>query len=162
MSRALATELGFDWLSKDEVKEALMDQLGTPDTVPASRRLGRAAVAAVLRLARGCRAAVIDSTWYPYAVPMVQALPGPFVEVRCVVPGAIARRRYAERSRDVRHLDRLRNPEELWGEPVAPLGVGPVIQVDTTGPVDTAALAEQVRVALRSPTWVGTTWWSPP
>ena len=44
LARALAVELGFDYLSKDEVKEALMDELGAPGTVLESERLGRAAV----------------------------------------------------------------------------------------------------------------------
>jgi predicted kinase len=65
MSCALASELEFAFLSNDEVKEALMDALGAPSTVEASRELGRAAVAATLRAAKGCRAAVIDSTWFP-------------------------------------------------------------------------------------------------
>ena len=39
LARALAVELGAPYLSKDEVKEALMDALGTPATVEESRRL---------------------------------------------------------------------------------------------------------------------------
>lgn len=148
LSRGLADALGCDVLSKDEVKEALMDQLGAPDTVEESRRLGRAAVAAVLRVARGCRAAVIDSTWFPYAAPMVRALPGPFVEVRCEVPVEIARERYRRRSRDAGHLDSLRTEDELWGAPVPALGVGPLIRVDTSSPVDVEALAGRIRSHL--------------
>ncbi|MFT3874916.1 MAG: AAA family ATPase [Propioniciclava sp.] len=60
LARALADELGIDYLAKDEVKEALMDQLGAPGSVEESQRIGRAAVAAVLRAAQGCRAAVIE------------------------------------------------------------------------------------------------------
>ena len=48
-ARALAQELGIAYLSKDEVKEALMDALGAPETVEQSRGLGAAAVTAVLR-----------------------------------------------------------------------------------------------------------------
>ena len=51
LARGLAAELGTSYLSKDEVKEALMDALGTPATVEESRRLGMAAVHAVLRVA---------------------------------------------------------------------------------------------------------------
>ena len=148
LSRALARELDIAYLSKDEVKEALMDVLGEPPSVPESQRLGRAAVAAVLRAARGCPAAVIDSTWYPYVAPQVDSLVGPFVEVRCQVDLELARQRYRSRQRDGRHLDDQRTEDELWGEPVRPLGVGPLVVVDTTGPVDVPAVASRVRAAL--------------
>jgi hypothetical protein len=82
-------------------------------------------------------------------LPLVGELRGPFVEVRCRVPIDVARRRYQERDRDSRHLDHLRSEEELWGGEVSPLGVGPLIEVDTSHPVDLPGLAEQVRSHLR-------------
>lgn len=148
LSRALAAELGFDYLGKDELKEALMDVLGAPADITESRRIGRAATVALLRVAQGCPAAVIDSTWFDYSLPLVRQLGGPFVEVRCVVPLDVARQRYGDRVRDLRHLDGLREEAELWGESVAPLGVGPLIEVDTSGPVDVGALAASVRGEL--------------
>jgi predicted kinase len=148
LSRALARELDIAYLSKDEVKEALVDMLGEPVSVPESQRLGRAAVAAVMSAARGCPAAVIDSTWFPYVAPLVEALGGPFVEVRCRVDLDVARERYRNRRRDRRHLDDQRTEDELWGEPVRPLGVGPLVIVDTTRPVDVPAVASKVRTAL--------------
>lgn len=149
LARALALRLEVAYLSKDIVKEALMDQLGAPVSVEDSRRLGRAAVVALLRTARGCPAAVIDSTWYPYSAALVDELPGPLVEVRCHVDVDTARQRYRARRRDPRHLDGLRNEDELWGAPVGSLGVWPVLDVDTRGSVDIPALAEQVRAFLR-------------
>ena len=148
LSKALARELGFPCLSKDEFKEDLMDRLGAPATVEESRELGRAAVSAVLRAAEERTAAVIDSTWYPYSLPLVRRLPGPFVEVRCHLDVALARARYHGRDRDPRHLDDLRTDAELWGADVAALGVGPLLEVDTSAPVDVRSLAEQVCVAL--------------
>ncbi|MFT3874917.1 MAG: hypothetical protein QM708_00580 [Propioniciclava sp.] len=53
--------------------------------------------------------------------------------------------RYAARRRDARHLDNQRSQAELWGQPVAPLGVGPLITVDTATCVDLHALARQIR-----------------
>lgn len=148
MSASLSRQLGLPYLSKDEVKEALMDALGPPSTVDASRRLGVAAVHAVLRMARSCPGAVIDSTWFEYTRPLVDRLPGLCVEVRCVTDIATVRARYAARTRDARHLDALRTDDELWGRPVAALGVGPLIEVDTTGEVDTVALAKRISVAI--------------
>lgn len=148
LSSALAAELGVPHLSKDVVKEALMDALGAPADVETSRRLGRAAVQVLLGVAQGCPAAVVDSTWYPYAEPLARSLPGPVVEVRCRVPVGIARARYFRRVRDPRHLDGLRDGSELWAEEVAPLGLGPLIEVDTSGDVDVAEVAAVVRSAL--------------
>ena len=146
---ALAAELGLALLAKDEVKEALMDVLGEPPTVAESQRLGRAAVLAMLRVARRCPGAVLDSTWFSYAEPLVRQLPGPVVEVRCDVPVALARERYGARiaRRHSGHLDERRSEDELWGEPPKPLGVGPLITVDTSGPVDMPALVTAISAA---------------
>lgn len=149
LARALAPHLGLAYLSKDEVKEALMDALGAPDSVEESRRLGEAAVHGVLRAARGCPGAVIDSTWFGYSRPLVDALPGPKVQVRCVADLAVSRERFLGRRRDARHLDDERTEAELWGEPVEPLGVGPLLEVDTNWPLDVAALEERVLAATQ-------------
>jgi predicted kinase len=143
LAGALAVHLGLALLAKDEVKEALLDVLGVPADVAASQRLGRAAVRATLTVARRCPGAVIDSTWFPSTRPLVGALPGRVVEVRCVVDRQIARQRYLRRaaSRHPGHLDLQRTEAQLWGRPVAPLGVGPLVEVDTSGPVDDAAVA---------------------
>jgi predicted kinase len=148
LALALADELGIDCLAKDQFKEDLMDQVGAPATVEQSRELGMAAVEAALRAAERRTVAVIDSTWYPYALPMVRRLPGPFVEVRCRLDVALAQERYHGRDRNPRHLDDRRTDAELWGAEVAPLGVGPLLEVDTSGPVDVASLAELVRSAM--------------
>lgn len=147
LAAALGPRLGLPVLAKDEVKEALADEFGWPGTVAESRRLGRAAVLVVLRLARRCPGAVLDSTWFEYTRPLVAALPGPVVEVRCVVPVEVARARYRARAagRHPGHLDHDRDEAELWGEPVRPLGVGPLIEVDTTVPADIEALAGAIR-----------------
>ena len=117
-------------LSKVDVKEALMDRLGAPKTVEESRRLGACCSDCGPEAARGCPAAVIDSTWFPYARSLVRDLPGPCVEVRCRVSVELARERCRARQRDERHLDASRAEEELWGYDVSPLGVGPLINVD--------------------------------
>src|ERR1700739_2925623 len=55
-------------------------------TVAEPLRLGRAAVLAILRVARHCAGAVLDSTWLDYAIPKARTLPGRLVDVRCIVP----------------------------------------------------------------------------
>lgn len=151
LSAELAQRLVLPLLSKDEVKEALMDAVGTPQTVDESRRLGMAAVHAVLRIAQNCPGAVIDSTWFDYTVPLVRRLPGMLIEVRCVTDIDTVRARFNARMRDSRHLDALRTEEELWGKPVTALGVGPLIEVNTTQPVDVATLANRILSARGDP-----------
>jgi predicted kinase len=150
LAAALAAELGLPLLAKDEIKEALMDALGRPDTVAASRRLGKAAVLAMLAAARRCPGAVLDSTWFDYALPLARTLPGQLVEVHCTVPPELARARYRARTgqRHAGHLDAARSEDELWGNPSRFLGLGPVVQVDTSGPVDIAELAATLAQVL--------------
>jgi hypothetical protein len=124
-----------------------MDALGDPANLHASRDLGRAAVLAMLALAADNTGAVLDSTWYPYTAALLRALPAPVVEVRCRVPVAVAQRRYRERmpTRRTGDLQEQRPDTELWADVHrAPLGVGPVVWVDTDGPVDIAAVCDQL------------------
>jgi predicted kinase len=152
LAAALAGELGLPLLAKDEIKEALMEGLGQPETVAASRRLGKAAVLVMLRAARTCPGAVLDSTWFDYALPLARALPGRLIEVHCTVPLELARARYRARAghRQAGHLDGARSDQELWGEPSRPLGLGPVVVVDTSGPVDTAEVTAAIAQVLAS------------
>lgn len=146
LAAALASRLGLPLLAKDEIKEALMDALGRPATVADSQQLGRAAVLAMLRVASRCPGAVLDSTWFGYALPLARALPGQLVEVHCAVPRDVARARYQARAahRHTGHLDAERSDQELWGESPPSPGLGPVIQVDTSGEVDISRLIEKL------------------
>jgi predicted kinase len=149
LALALSEQLRLPLLAKDEIKEALADGLGQPATVSQSQRLGQAAVLTMLRVARRCPGAVLDSTWFPYARTRVIELPGPLVEVRCVVPRELARSRYFARaaSRHPGHLDQSRSEVELWGTPVAALQVGPLVEVDTSGTLDVVAVAARITSA---------------
>lgn len=152
LAHQLAPALGLPLLAKDTIKHGLIDALGDPTDVQASRDLGRAAVHALLALAADNTGGVLDSTWYPYTAPLLRALPAPVVEIRCHVPVAIARQRYRARmpTRRTGDLQAQRPDSELWaaahGEP---LGVGPVVRVDTDGPVDVAAVVAEVMAHLQ-------------
>ncbi len=149
LARALAPELRLPLLVKDEIKETLADGLGRPRTVQESQRLGRVAVLTLLRVAQRCPGAVLDSTWFDYTRPLLAALPGTLVEVRCILPVELAKSRYQARAqtRHGGHLDTARTFDELWGRPVMPLGVGPLLEVDTSGRVDAPALARAITAA---------------
>ena len=147
---ALAAELGLPLLAKDEIKEALADALGAPADVAGSQRLGRAAVLAMLRVARALPRRGAGQHLVRLHRPLVAALPGRVVEVRTVLSRELARRRYRARAehRHAGHLDRERTEDELWGRPVDPLGAGPLVEVDTSGPLDVPALAARLGCGL--------------
>ena len=68
------------------------------------------------------------------------------IEVWCEAPAALARERFERRIRSAVHAI-LGNADDIWaewGEEAEPLGVWPVIPVDTTVPVDIAALRSRV------------------
>lgn len=143
LAPAIADRLGLPLLAKDVIKDALMSVLPVPD-VAASQELGRAAVAAMLALARDCPSgAVLESNFRrTVAADALRALPGPVVEVFCRCSQEVATRRYQERAgtRHAGHFDHLRARDELWNDEVAePVAGGwPVLEVDTEHPVDLA------------------------
>ena len=63
--------------------------------------------------------------------------------MHCVVPAELARARYRARAgtRHAGHLDADRGEAELWGTPSRPPGIGPVVEVNTSGPVNVGRLA---------------------
>jgi predicted kinase len=155
LAQPLAQELFLPLLAKDAIKAALIEGLGVPRTVDQSREYGRAAVLAMLTVARTSPGAVLDSTFYPYTLPHLRVLPGALIEIRCVCPRHIVEARYRARSatRGAGHFDAERRPEELWNEAhLTPTGLAPVLEVDTTDAVDPVAIAAQVRSVIGLPT----------
>jgi adenylate kinase family enzyme len=153
LAEPLAVELCLPLIAKDPIKEALMVAFGTPRSVEESRMVGGAAVKALLAVAATSRGAVLESTFYPETVSALRALSGRFVEVRCSVPREVALARYRARRRHAGHFEAARTDEELWSPGlIEPLGLGPVIVVDTTTPVDVTALAAQVSAAFDADT----------
>lgn len=154
LARPLAHHLGLPLLGKDTVKEALFDTLGTGDRAW-SRRLGAASYAVLLALARQLPAVALDANFNPTHGPaLLEACERP-VEVFCRCPAAEVERRFARRAptRHPGHVDHVLDAElkaALDGG-LGPLDLGgPVLQVDTSGPVDVAAVAAWV---TRQPEW---------
>jgi hypothetical protein len=149
-------ELGFTLLAKDRIKETLHDWLGDgPSDLAWSRRLGAASMELLWTLAAGAPSVVLEANFLPDD-PRNQiraaALAARPVEVFCQCPEQEAMRRYAERgsSRHAVHLDgrELRMSAETFARSDHPLGIGPVITVATTQPIDIPALAREVRLLL--------------
>jgi predicted kinase len=155
LAEALAAELGFALFAKDHIKEMLHDTLGEEADLAWSRRLGGASMELLWALAGCAPAAVLEANFWPddprhraHAL----ALGTEPVEVHCVCPLEECQRRYTERapSRHVVHVDRdpARSALASFERSARPLALGPVVKVDTTGPVNIGALAVRVRRLL--------------
>ena len=153
----LAAGLGLPLLSKDVIKETLFDGLGHVDAdgLASSRRLGAAAMELLWRLAVGCPSVVIEANFRsrsPYERERLRALSPRPVEVYCRVPADLAAERYAARGARPDHhpVHVVRSfPVSAFDEFQEPMALGPVIDVDTSTPVDVPALTSRVQAALR-------------
>ncbi|MBB4919021.1 AAA family ATPase [Streptosporangium saharense] len=159
LARALAAELGLPLFSKDAIKETLAENLGAvrPGDCPAGQwgsLLGRAAGETLWTLLAEARGhAVLESPWLASLRAVVVAgLQRAGVEVAdvrevwCEVPVRVARDRFAARltDRHAVHADSGGSSDEdwrRWARDAEPLSLGTVYRVDTTRPVDVAALA---------------------
>ncbi len=153
LAEPLAAELGFALLRKDRIKETLHDALGAPVSDLAwSNRLGAAAMELLWALAADAPAVVLEANFRPrhaYERSRISALSARPVEVNCVCPPELAARRYAERapaSHPVHVVTRL--TPDMLAEFDRPVGIGELITVDTTAPVDVVALAKRVLASL--------------
>lgn len=152
LATALAAALGLPLIAKDTIKEALMTVLPVPG-IEASRAIGGASVAALLAVAAAAPGAVLESVWHrSRSLADLGKLPGNIVEVYCRCDRAIAAERYARRAgtRPAGHFETQRTPAELWNDEVArPVAGGwPVIEVDTSVPVEVGPLAARIRAAV--------------
>lgn len=152
----LAAHLGLPLLSKDFIKEALFDTLGSVDDNPlaSSRRLGAAAMTLLWRLAAHCPAVMLEANFRSapeYERDRVAELCPRPVEVYCRVPPELALRRYDERGTRPDHHEvhagRTTSLDAI-AEYQLPMNLGPVIEVDTSGFVDVAHVARLVQTAL--------------
>ena len=151
LARRIAPALGLPLIAKDTIKQALMTVLPVPD-VETSRVIGTASVAAMLAVAAETAGAVLESVWHrSRARTDLHRLGGDVVEVFCRCSPEIAAHRYAVRAgtRAAGHFDAERTARELWNEEVAqPVAGGwPVIEADTTVPVELAPLVVRIRAA---------------
>lgn len=144
----LAAELGYALLTKDRIKETLHDALGAAEPDLAwSRRLGGAAMELLWTLAADAPTVVIEANFRPYSDyerTKLSALAAHPVEVHCACPPRLALQRYNSRATHPVHVLATLPPEAM-AEYDRPVGIGTVITVDTTVPVDVKAVAAAVR-----------------
>jgi hypothetical protein len=111
-----------------------------------SRRLTAASFAVLWTLAARAGDMVIEANFQPHndeALGRLRGLGGRTVELRCAGPAEVAHARYNARPRHEVHQGTL--PLSAMDKYDRPVGIGPLITVDTTGPVDVAAVAAEVR-----------------
>lgn len=147
----LAAELGYSLVTKDLIKETLHDALYVPgeDELDEawSRRLGSASFELLFALAARAGDMVIEANFHPHSERELDKLRGlgdRVVEVHCACPAEVAVARYNARPRhDVHWLTTATLATmDKYDQPV---GIGPLITVDTTVPVDIASVAAEVR-----------------
>lgn len=156
----LATSLGVPLLSKDVIKEAHADVLGTASPVDGDQRewnrlLGAAASETMWRLLDTSPAgAVLESSWRADVRHLVTAglsharLRGA-AEVWCHAPIELLRERFHRRWNSTHAIHGVEPDEEEWAQMVRhaePLALGPVLHVDSSETVDIASIADWCRV----------------
>lgn len=161
LARSLARLLDLPLFSKDVIKEAHADVLGTELAGWPQRRwnaaLGAAASETIWALLADARAgAVLKSCWPAdvrhFVVRGLRRAGDPAaVEIWCDVSLETARRRYeARHPRHLIHGDLLTDDEwERWRSSARPLQVGPVLPVDTAQPAGTQAVIAWIQASQR-------------
>ncbi|GAA1031314.1 hypothetical protein GCM10009557_26250 [Virgisporangium ochraceum] len=149
LANGLAKRLGVPPIAKDAIKEAVAD------VVPAAPgpALGMAAGDMMWTLAAAMSGTIILESWWfkPRDLPFVEAGlrrcgPTSIIEAWCDVPSHVAKSRYAARHRHRIHDDKakLADAWPRWEAEAEPLGIGPVVRVDTSTPVNLADLSEPI------------------
>lgn len=155
LAASLAEALGFALLSKDAMLATLYSafEFG-PSDAAASLRTGRAAWAVFWQQARCCPTAVLDTNiqWNSaQQLDDLRALGGRLVEVRCECPPEVAAERFAARATIGHAVQRYTSldPARMLAYS-RPVGIGELVSVDTTRPIDLNAVVASVRAILEA------------
>lgn len=143
-------------IDKDVILESLYDSLGVSDQAWRSR-LSRASDEILFAVAADARRAVLDNWWHHDTAPnRLRLLGGLLVEVHCDCDAALASERFRARTRHPGHLDPHLTPEQVAERVSAirasypgPLRLGgSILTIDTSQPVDAAAVADHIAPIL--------------
>jgi predicted kinase len=154
LATVLGARLGWPLMSKDVVKEALFDALGTGD-LQWSQRLGRAGHVVMYSLAATMPRVILEAHFQRgVAEPELLALNRRIVQIYCRCPVDLAADRYRRRIEDpARHAGHLPEHQsdqviEQWlNDPPTPLDLPNAlfVEVDTTRPVDIETVAASIQ-----------------
>jgi predicted kinase len=146
LAAALSAESAIPVISKDAIKEALADSLGF-GSAERHHELTEAAFTVMWRLAREFDDAILDANFRPASKPLLRQLADEItiVEILCECPLPLCQARFAGRSgRHAVHPAKVLDLD-LLASFSHPLGVGPVIRVDTSGPVRASEVVTELR-----------------
>jgi predicted kinase len=151
----LAESLEMNLIGKDLIKETLWDVFDPPGgDLDWSRRLGAAAMEVIWTLAAQSRRAVLEANFRPhseYEKAKLCSLSAKLVEVHCWCPPEVARERYERRAAQPAHHPAHVTPtldSALLAEFDQPIGLGRVIEVDTTSAVNIVELTKAILAEL--------------
>jgi glucokinase len=146
LATQLAIELDWPLIAKDDIKEALGDalDLGGQEW---TQRLSAASFEVMWAVAGRAPHAVIEGNFYPSAAMRLRALDEAVLEVFCRCPLHVCRDRFEQRLREGnRH--QVHPPEvpslEFLKQFVEPIGIGPVLEVDTESRPDVLRIVEWI------------------
>lgn len=159
IARPLARELNMPLFAKDSIKERMHDVLTSygPADLQWSQRLGAAAMEMLWLLAADAPECVLEAnfwTGHEHQNASLRALSegGKLVEVYCTAPKDVVLQRFRDRSaageRHAVHPAQELSPERWERDFAAPIGIGQVLSVDTSTPVDVSRVAGEVRALL--------------
>lgn len=150
LAPGVAAALDLPLLSKDVIKEAHADVLGADPPAGLTQRqwnrqLGAAASRAMWELLRtSAPGAVLESSWRVDVRDLVEsgfrhAGVSHVAEVWCEAPPDLLRARFVDRWPSSHPIHGAAPDDHEWADMVAnaePLGLGPVLRVDTSGQID--------------------------
>jgi glucokinase len=160
VARAVSAARNWPLLALDTVKEAFFEHLGTGDR-DYNRLLGKASYQAIFALAGDFPddTTIVIDAWFGFQPldvlqsHIAQAGIGRIAEIWCHAPGNVLGERYQARlgARHAGHLGASYIPEliELAGR-AQPLGNYPLFDVDTTRPLDSAAMLKWLGMTFAS------------
>lgn len=160
VGQELAARLGWPFLDKDDVLEALYEG-HTVTTMEERRKLSRLSDNLFKEAACAQNNVVLVSHWGPANGTGVTGTPTDWIgarfshliEVHCACSAEVATRRFIARRRHPGHLDSLRNQEDTAKKMQSlsggyPLGLGVTLSVNTEAPYDADEVYRQVKAAL--------------
>jgi len=146
LATRLAMELDWPLIAKDDIKEALGDALDVGGQ-EWTQRLSAASFEVMWAVAARAPHAVLEGNFYPSAATRLRALDQAVLEVFCRCPLQVCRDRFERRLRDDnRH--RVHPPDvpplEFFEQFAEPIGIGPLLEVDTELRPDVPRIVEWI------------------
>jgi predicted kinase len=155
LAKGLAESLHANLIGKDFIKETLWDLFDPPaGDLAWSKRLGAAAMEVMWTLAAQSHRVVLEANFRPhsdYEKTKLRGLSANLIEVYCQCPPEVALERYERRAEKSTHHPAHVTPTldpSFLAEFDQPIGLGPVVRVDTTLPIDIETVTQQVSVFL--------------